>query len=184
MYRQIQIHPDDRDFQRILWRDSREHKIQVYHLTTVTYGLTCAPFLAIRTLLQLADDEESQFPRGATILREATYVDDILSGDNSEEEALRTQAELVGICRAGEFTLKKWSSNSNALTKHLPDEYLASSSALPWYPELEYSALGLKWHTHDDTLTISFQGPPTPPPSNGTKRYVLSQVAKLFDRLG
>ncbi|XP_076661021.1 uncharacterized protein LOC143364713 [Halictus rubicundus] len=184
MYRQIQIHPDDRDFQRILWRDNPEDKILVYHLTTVTYGLTCAPFLAIRTLLQLADDEEDQFPRGATTLREATYVDDILSGDSSEEEAVKTQTELIGICRAGGFTLKKWSSNSDTLTNHLPDEYLATSSTLPWHPELGCSALGLKWHPHNDTLTFSFQGPPTPPPSTVTKRYVLSQVAKLFDPLG
>ncbi|XP_076660747.1 uncharacterized protein LOC143364135 [Halictus rubicundus] len=184
MYRQIQIHPDDRDFQRILWRDNPEDKILVYHLTTVTYGLTCAPFLAIRTLLQLADDEEDQFPRGATTLREATYVDDILSGDSSEEEAVKTRTELIGICRAGGFTLKKWSSNSDTLTNHLPDEYLATSSTLPWYPELGCSALGLKWHPHNDTLTFSFQSPPTPPPSTVTKRYVLSQVAKLFDPLG
>ncbi|XP_076660817.1 uncharacterized protein LOC143364246 [Halictus rubicundus] len=184
MYRQIQVHPDDRDYQRVLWRDNPDQRIQVFHLTTVTYGLTCAPFLAIRTLLQLADDEEEQFPRGAAILREATYVDDILSGADSEDEARQTQEELVGICRAGGFTLKKWSANSTALTSHLPDEDLALSSTLPWQPELGCSALGLKWHTQSDTLTFSFQGPPTSPLPTLSKRYVLSQVAKLFDPLG
>jgi len=53
MYRQITVHQDDRNLQRILWRDKQE--IKEYRLNTVTYGLACAPFLAIRTLRQLRD---------------------------------------------------------------------------------------------------------------------------------
>ncbi|XP_043285716.1 uncharacterized protein [Venturia canescens] len=49
MYRQILIHPDDQEFQRILWFDSNNEQIS-YKLTTVTYGLSCAPYLAIREL--------------------------------------------------------------------------------------------------------------------------------------
>ena len=48
MYRQILIHPDDRDYQRILW--SYQGKPQEYQLCTVTYGLASAPFLALRVL--------------------------------------------------------------------------------------------------------------------------------------
>ncbi|XP_076284663.1 uncharacterized protein LOC143211104 [Lasioglossum baleicum] len=185
MYRQIQIHPDDRDYQRILWRDDASARIQVFHLATVTYGLSCAPFLAIRTLLQLADDEEKRHPRGASILREATYVDDILSGADTVEEARRTQAELIDICKAGGFTLKKWNSNHSGLLSHLPADFLASSSAIPWYPELGCSALGLTWHPQEDTLSFSFYGHhASPTPATITKRYILSQIAKLFDPLG
>lgn len=73
MYRQIQIHADDRDLQRILWYNFSE-EIQEYRLNTVTYGLACAPFLAMRTLKQLADDEEARFPRGADVLRQDVYM--------------------------------------------------------------------------------------------------------------
>lgn len=48
MYRQIVMHSDDRNLQRIVWRD--DQIIKEYQLNTVTYGLACAPFLAIRTL--------------------------------------------------------------------------------------------------------------------------------------
>ena len=58
MYRQIEVHPDDRDYQRIVWRNSPEDSIQDYRLTTVTYGTASAPFSATRCLKQLALDEE------------------------------------------------------------------------------------------------------------------------------
>ncbi|XP_062703541.1 uncharacterized protein LOC134285998 [Aedes albopictus] len=57
MFRQIFIHPEDRPFQSILWRSSPVEEIGVYELNTVTYGTKPAPFLATRTLNQLAMDE-------------------------------------------------------------------------------------------------------------------------------
>lgn len=62
MYRQILVHPDDRDLQRIVWRDHEAADVREFRLNTVTYGLACAPYLAIRTLRQLAEDEEARFP--------------------------------------------------------------------------------------------------------------------------
>jgi hypothetical protein len=58
MYRQINIHQDYQKFQRILWRNSKTEPISEYALKSVTYGTAAAPFLAIRTLKQLAKDEE------------------------------------------------------------------------------------------------------------------------------
>ncbi|XP_036142100.1 uncharacterized protein LOC118645334 [Monomorium pharaonis] len=60
MYRQIKIHEDDWDLQRILWIDDQLNEVP-YHLTTVTYGTKAAPFLAVRTLLQLVEDEGHRF---------------------------------------------------------------------------------------------------------------------------
>jgi len=76
MYRQILVHPENRNLQWILWRHNAAEEVREFRLKTVTYGLACAPFLAIRTLRQLADDEGSQFPLGAVALRRDTYVDD------------------------------------------------------------------------------------------------------------
>jgi hypothetical protein len=58
MYRQILLHPKDRDLQRSPWRYSSEKPIQEYRLTTLTYGTSSAPFLATRCLKKLADDNE------------------------------------------------------------------------------------------------------------------------------
>lgn len=61
MYRQINVHQDDWNLQRILWID-KDNSITPYQLTTVTYGTKSAPFLAIRTMLQLTKDEGHKFP--------------------------------------------------------------------------------------------------------------------------
>ena len=81
MYRQIQIHPDDRKFQRVFWYHQGE--IKPFELNTVTFGVSSAPFLAIRTLQQLADDESSDFPRASAFLKRDMYVDDLLTGADS-----------------------------------------------------------------------------------------------------
>ncbi|XP_025264939.1 uncharacterized protein LOC112638102 [Camponotus floridanus] len=107
MYWQILIHPDDRDLQRILWRRQRTDDVQEYRLNTVTYGLACAPFLAIRTLRQLADDEESTNPKGAVALRRDCYVDDIVTGASTLSEAVEIQGQLRRLCMAGGFPLRK-----------------------------------------------------------------------------
>ncbi|XP_038109051.1 uncharacterized protein LOC119766868 [Culex quinquefasciatus] len=80
MYRQIRIDPDHSSFQRIFWREKPTDPLKVYGLSTVTYGTASAPFLATRTLVQLAEDEQKEFPIGAKLLKESFYVDDCLCG--------------------------------------------------------------------------------------------------------
>ncbi|GFX58865.1 DUF1758 domain-containing protein [Trichonephila clavipes] len=63
MYRQILISKDDACFQQIFWRKSPEEPLVIFKLNTVTYGTSCAPFLAIRTLKQLCEDENIAFHR-------------------------------------------------------------------------------------------------------------------------
>ncbi|UYV76795.1 PARVA [Cordylochernes scorpioides] len=52
MYRQILVHPEDTLYQRIIWRDESGQGLKEYELKTLTYGTSCAPFLAIRTTEQ------------------------------------------------------------------------------------------------------------------------------------
>ncbi|KAH8258521.1 hypothetical protein KR026_009885, partial [Drosophila bipectinata] len=65
MYRCVRVFPEDSYLQCILWRDSTQDELQVFKLETVTYGTKPASFLAIRTMHQLADDEQIMFPKGA-----------------------------------------------------------------------------------------------------------------------
>jgi len=45
MYRQILVHPSQTRLQRILWRDDLSANVDMYELTTVTYGTASASFL-------------------------------------------------------------------------------------------------------------------------------------------
>jgi hypothetical protein len=66
MYRQILVRPADRKYQHILWSNSKGD-VETYRLNTVTFGLSAAPYLALRCLKQLADDEGHRFPRTSSI---------------------------------------------------------------------------------------------------------------------
>ncbi|XP_011684293.1 PREDICTED: uncharacterized protein LOC105447785 [Wasmannia auropunctata] len=178
MYRQILVHPDDRDLQRILWRDNRNEIIQEYRLNTVTYGLSCAPYLAIRTLQQLAEDEESRFPAGAMALRRDVYVDDILTGADTKTEALNLQDQLIQLCSAGGFPLRKWAANSDDLLSRVPADYQQLHGLREWEPNEGHSTLGVQWQPRDDVFAFRVR-----PHNDGdiTKRVVLSETARLFD---
>ncbi|GFR20939.1 DUF1758 domain-containing protein [Trichonephila clavata] len=74
-----------------------------------------APFLAIRTLQQLAQDEKTRFPLASEALVNDTYMDDIVSGAPDIETARRLQSELQDALQSCGMVLHKWSSNSPEL---------------------------------------------------------------------
>ncbi|XP_055913388.1 uncharacterized protein LOC129947012 [Eupeodes corollae] len=65
MYRQILVSPKDTNTQCILWRNYKTKAIESYMLKTVTYGTSCAPYLAVRCLRLLAEEGAQQFPIGS-----------------------------------------------------------------------------------------------------------------------
>jgi len=166
MYRQIVVHSKDRDLQRILWRHNTADTVREYRLTTVTYGLACAPFLAIRTFRQLAADEGSQFPRGATALKSDTYMDDIVTGASTLSEAISLQKELRNLCTAGGFPLRKWASNDADILTGISQEHRLTQSPHLWSHE-GHSTLGLHWHPDGDHFTYHIR---SQPPWEITKR--------------
>lgn len=118
MFRQILCHKDDLKYQKIVWRDSPDQLLRDYELLTVTYGTKAAPFLAIMTLKQLANDERHKYPAAARVLEEDFYMDDLLSGHHTLQEAKQLQKDLIDLLKSGGFNLRKWSSNK----VELPDD--------------------------------------------------------------
>ncbi|KMQ92465.1 hypothetical protein RF55_7535 [Lasius niger] len=64
---------------------------------------------------KLAFDEEHHFPQAAKVLRKEKYVDDILSGADSPQEAQSKAAQLIQLLMAGGFRLQKWASNDDSI---------------------------------------------------------------------
>lgn len=75
MCRQIMVHSEDTDYQRIVWRNEPNSPIIDYNLLTVTFGTASAPYVAIKTLQRLAKDEMYKFPVGAEATLNDFYVD-------------------------------------------------------------------------------------------------------------
>ncbi|XP_075163072.1 uncharacterized protein LOC142235697 [Haematobia irritans] len=153
MYRQILVHPDDRSYQRIVYQRSPDSPVKDYQLKTVTFGLNCAPYLAIRSLLQLASDCEQQFPKVASILRNETYVDDILSGGYSIAETKQLQCQLISTLSSAGFPLKKITANDPQLLEHLPPEDLYDLDFLHLDEASSTKTLGIKWNALTDSFT-------------------------------
>ncbi|KAI5641664.1 hypothetical protein NE865_06178 [Phthorimaea operculella] len=123
MFRQTMIHPDDRRYQLILWRESPDEPMVTYELNTVTYGLKPSPYLAVRTLRELAAQERVRYPRAAAVLDRDVYVDDICTGADSVEQALILRDELIAIMGSGGYELRKWLSSCPELLAGLPGEF-------------------------------------------------------------
>lgn len=182
MYRQILIHPDDRDYQRILWRFSPEGPIDEYRLCTVTYGTSAAPFQALRTIRELAMVDGVSFPIAAKILLNDTFVDDVLSGANSIPEALECQQQLIQLCSCAQFELRKWASNSIEVLHAISEDSRAMSLSVFFdaNENADLKILGLKWDPLSDTFSFQTQLTIKRP----TKRSILSDIARVFDPIG
>ncbi|XP_039951393.1 uncharacterized protein LOC120768683 [Bactrocera tryoni] len=175
MFGQILVDRRHRKWQQILWRELPNEPLQVYELKTVTYGMACSPFNAIRALRQCANDnyEVIYDPSRAAAARHSIlynfYVDDYLDSVDSDELAITRQ-----------LILGKWNSNSTHVLSAITGTTLSASEL-----ELNNSTtkvLGLYWDPVSDELF--FKVGLVDDTSMHTKRKVLSDVAKLYDPTG
>ncbi|GBN62633.1 hypothetical protein AVEN_19041-1, partial [Araneus ventricosus] len=181
MYRQINIENEDRNFQKILWRDNPSSPIKTYRLCTVTYGTASASYLATRVLKQLAIDESSNFPKASEVLLHNCYVDGVLFGADTSEESEKLIPELQELLCSGGFKLHKWCSNEKSvLERAIKTEDSKNSCEI--IDAKSIKILGLEWEPALDefycNFEISYDG------DLPTKRTILSSVSKIFDPLG
>ncbi|XP_033229232.1 uncharacterized protein LOC117180818 [Belonocnema kinseyi] len=155
MYSQVLVHPDDTIFQKILFRSTVQEPIKEYTLDTVTYGTACASFLAIRALHQLADDEGTRRPIAAAIVKRDFYVDDLLTGANTHQEAAFLRDDLLKLLKNGGFNLRKWASNDPNLVSEYPEN--PDSTHMSLDPGAAVKTLGIQWSSREDTLFYSLK---------------------------
>ncbi|UYV72281.1 hypothetical protein LAZ67_9002440 [Cordylochernes scorpioides] len=180
MYRQILVRPSDAERQRIIWRRRSQDKLIAYRLNTVTYGTAAAPFLAMRTLLKLVEDEGAKYPRASRAIKEDTYVDDIITGADDLRDGMALRDELIELLRCGGFTLKKWSSNDPTILGNIAKEHCAQK--IMFEQSKVIRTLGLGWIQSEDCFVYDVQS--LEKTSVTTKREMLSFIAKLYDPLG
>ncbi|XP_050061518.1 uncharacterized protein LOC126551649 [Aphis gossypii] len=180
MFRQINIHSDDQCYQGIVWRNHPSEPIEQFKLKTVTYGLITSPYHALRTLAQLAVDEQVNYPEGSTMLKNDFYVDEIMSGCNDINDAKAQIQQLIDLLHQGGFDLRKWASNTPTLLENIPAEHQTLQISMP--EQNSVSVLGVSWNTTRDTF--SFKVKPLPSLKRITKRELLSEIARTYDPCG
>ncbi|KAL0858664.1 hypothetical protein ABMA27_012488 [Loxostege sticticalis] len=119
MYRQVRIAEEDVSFQRILRRSNSEDAIKEYEFLTVLFGTASAPYLAVKSLNQVAYDEGKNYPAAANRVIDSFYMDDLLSGTHTVEEGIELYSQMKELLTKGGFELQKWNSNSLELLKEI-----------------------------------------------------------------
>ncbi|UYV71956.1 hypothetical protein LAZ67_9001316 [Cordylochernes scorpioides] len=171
MYRQIFVHPEDTPYQRIIWRDESGHGLKKYELKTLTFGTSCAPFLAIRVLKQLAHDEQIRFPTAEAILKSDFY-----------KIAEIYKRKLDQLLQAGGFELRQWTSIKPTVLDKLQETDKSTFYAnVDSENTLEINLLGINLNPKNDEIELrKFEIIKNAP----TKRNILLQMAKIYDPLG
>ncbi|XP_077282088.1 uncharacterized protein LOC143908338 [Temnothorax americanus] len=181
MFLRILVERGQCDYQRIVWRFSENDPILDYLMLTVTFGLTCSPFLAIACLLKLATEGKVSYPLAAAALEESVYVDDVVASAESEGEARELQRQLQALLKTAGFELRKWASSHPSVLADLDPE-LCSQSLLSFESSEDQflKVLGLRWYPQTDNFGFQVH----PLDRDCTKRTILSELARIFNPLG
>ena len=172
----VKLHPSDRNFTRFLWPshlESNDIQFQTYRFTVVPFGASSSPFI----LGAVLDLHLSKSPlQVAADMRDNIYVDNILSGCNTEEELLAYYSQSRDLMNQAKFNLRSWSTNSKQLQEVTRQDNTSD-------PNTTVGILGLRWNTTTDMLSLSTRKLPAINTSV-TKREILQASSQIFDPLG
>ncbi|XP_047988411.1 uncharacterized protein LOC125228017 [Leguminivora glycinivorella] len=185
MFRMIGMNIQDQKYQKIIWRDNEHQRFREYALTTTTYGTKAAPWLAMMTLRQLANDERHNYPQAAKVVEESFYMDDLLHGCHDLESAKKMKQDLINLLKSGGFNLRKWASNTPELLQGA-SKTQDQQETFEFKDQETTKTLGLRWHPQEDVFSFQLKIAPLPTQTSitMTKRELLSNIAQVFDPLG
>ena len=83
MYREIVLDESDRQYHRFLWRADPGDPVADYKMNRVTFGVAASPYIAVRTLQQVAQDHGQDLPLVREHMLRSFYVDDLMAGAES-----------------------------------------------------------------------------------------------------
>lgn len=185
MYRQVKVATEDVDFQRILWKkDQLAQNTEELRLLRITFGTASAPYLAVKALQQLAQDEGANYPVAAGKVISDFYMDDLLTGCEDIETAMQMYREMNDLLLKGGFVLQKWSSNCEELLEKIRKlgEGIGEEEGFKLKEDEVMKLLGLTWNRKNDAFQYTVTLPQLLEPI--TKRKIVSDIARLFDPLG
>ena len=170
---QIKVHEADQNALRFLWE--LKGKVREMVFDRVPFGTRASPFLLNATIKH----HLTKYTPNKTIreLNQNLYVDDFLSGADSENDALSLIADAKRTMGEAGMDLTKWSSNSKVVADTVFKEFDPRFTV-----EESTKVLGLKWLPGEDCFT--FSGLNNQEYIVVSKRTVLSFIARLFDPLG
>jgi len=182
MFRQVMIDQRDWNLQRIVWRDSPAEPLKTFNLTTVTYGMKPASFLATQCLVTLANLVHSEYPRASQAIKNDIYMDDLMTGAETEDDCMKLLQEINAILISANLPLRKWCSNSTRVLQHVWRREADPLYTLEIKDGDTVKSLGLHWRPYQDEFHFIIAMDSAR--SKCTKRTLLSDLNRVFDPLG
>ena len=172
----VNLDENDRDYTRFLWlsdNNNPESKFQIYRFKVVLFGSVSSPFMLHAALHYHLTKNTSPV---SDDMQNNLYVDNVISGCNSEKDALHYYKQSRAIMSQANFNLRTWASNSAQLQSLAKQDGSAETSDT-------VKILGLHWNTSSDTLSLTPRTITNDAPFI-TKRDVLRDSSSIFDPLG
>jgi hypothetical protein len=120
----ISVAEEDRNVLRFLWVDDplkETPNVIELRFTRVTFRLSSSPFLLNATSKYHISAYQSEDPEFVERLLQSLYVDDIVTGDEEEDEAYRMYIKLKKRLVEGGFNDRKFVSNWKALMERIKE---------------------------------------------------------------
>ena len=115
---------------------------KVYRMQRLIFGVNSSPFLAIATVHNHAKKYAETFPDAAREILQNMYVDDCLTGAETDCSALKQQ-EMSEILFTAAFNLTKRASNSELVMDSIDPAKRASSPLVMFDSSELLKALGV-----------------------------------------
>ena len=149
-------------------------------MNRVTFGVKSSPYVAVQTLQQAAVDFGEGYPETVEHITKSFYVDDLIAGADTIEDAIKLQGELSSILSKAGFDLRKYRSSEPRVLREIPAEFVEVMPKLEWvdnhtssYPK----ALGICWNSLNDTVSVAINARSE---YECTKRGVLGDISKTL----
>ena len=184
MFHQVKVEPSQRDALRFLWwpDGDLDSAPKVYRMTVHLFGGTWSPSVCSFALRRAAEDKGEKYSQEAVAaVNRAFYVDDCLLSVPTKEDAIKRVSELKSMLGESGFTIKKWTSNHQAVIASIPPEERSKKAReRDLDAPLEERALGVYWCVDSDSFTYRTTAMEKPL----TKRGLLSMLSSVYDPLG
>ena len=156
----------------------------MYRMTRVTYSVASSFYHSICSLSDCAKADDTPIETSKAILRDF-FIDDILTGAPSEQEAKQLQTSLINTLKKAQFVLRKWTCSEPHVTLSLPQDYREANEDLEFLQDTQnIKTLGIVWNPKFDVFHFKLKQIDEIIPATALeKRQVLSDLAKNFDPL-
>ena len=175
MFNCIDIPKEDQMLHLFLWRNMEENvEPRVYAITTVNMGDRPSATIAQAVLRKTAEKEAERYPIETSIIRDNSYMDDIMGSVDTIEEATAIIKNIDMILKNAGFNIKEWILSYMATHPTIGTDVVEQLEKI----------LGVQFRISNDTLIFDEHTLPKIPEGQTTKRMILATVNKIFDPIG